>query len=461
MTDTPSSRRVIVDLIDFRSALLFPRIVGSIAAGLRPGRVLVAFLMLTALSAAGAVWDAAMPAAVSPNGLLAGPLDERAAKAAQDQIRSQVVTRLPNERLGGADPEKITAAQARRMLEASIAAGDAVAADPEAVSRMAAAIEASRPRGCFEAFRDAASLQWFTLVRSVVSLDPMSAGTAIGRLLFVIPARLWACSPSFCVVFGLVAAAVAGMGAGALARMNAFDLAEAPRPTAMQALGYARHRLHALAMGPVLPMMMALLCMAIATAIGLGMALPVLDVVSSVLAPLALGLSFVAVLAVTVVVVGLLLLAPAVACDGADAVESAQRAGAYIMAHPMLSIGYACVAIVALSLGTVMVDWAVATSWNWTMDAYAALGESNPVRAAGRLQFLESAAMGTGVGNGLSQRISAGTLGFWRTLLCGIESAAIISMAVAASTRVYLLLRRQADGVEPGDIWADRPLTGA
>jgi hypothetical protein len=75
--------------------------------------------------------------------------------------------------------------------------------------------------------------------------------------------------------------------------------------------------------------------------------------------------------------------------------------------------------------------------------------------------FLESAAPGVGVPDGLSARISAGTLGFWRTALCGLEGAAIISMTVAASTRVYLLLRRAADGVEPSDIWADRPLSGS
>jgi hypothetical protein len=461
MSEPHSPRRVIVDGIDLRSALMFPRIMGAVPAGLRPGRVFIAFALLVVLSAFGSAWDAVMPATVSPSGLFVGKLDERAEKASRDLIRTQVVTRLSKERLGDTNPDTITAAQARRMLEAAVASGDEVAKDPAAVSRMAAAIEAARPRGSFEALRDAIALQWFTVVRSAVSLDPGAAATAIGGLIFTIPSRMWSVSPAFCVVFGIFAAAMSGMAAGGLARMNAFDLAESGHPTVMDALGYARRRMHALGMGPVLPFVVALVCMAIATGIGLGMSLPVLDVVSALLTPISLLLAGVAVLAVMVVAFGLTLFAPAVACDGADAVESAQRAGAYLLAHPLLALGYAGVALVALAVGTVMVDYALTQSWNWTLDAYAVLGESGPARTTGRLMFLESAAPGVGVPAGLSARISAGTLGFWRTALCGLEGAAILSMVVAASTRVYLLLRRAADGVEPNDIWADRPLSGS
>jgi hypothetical protein len=326
---------------------------------------------------------------------------------------------------------------------------------------MSAAIEAARPRGSFEALRDAVSMQWFALVRSMVSLDPGAAGAALGGMVFTIPSRMWSVSPVFCIVFGFIAATVSGLAAGALARMNAFDLAESGHPMVMDALGYARRRMHALAIGPVLPFGLAVVCMMVATGIGLGMALPVLDVASALLLPVSLGFAFVAVLAVMVVAFGLTLFAPAVACDGADAVESAQRAGAYLLAHPLLAVGYAAVALVALAIGTVMVDYALTQAWNWTFDAYAVLGESTPARTAGRFMFLESATPGVGVPDGISARISAGALGFWRTVLCGLEGAAILSMTVAASTRVYLLLRRAADGVEPSDIWADRPLSGS
>ena len=461
MTEPHSSRRVTVDAIDLRRALMFPRIMGAIAAGLRPGRVFIAFAMLIALSAFGSIWDAVMPATVSPSGLLVGRLDERSERASQDLIRSQVVMRLSKERLGDTNPDSVTASQARRMLEAAVAAGDDVAKDPAAVARMAAAIEAARPRGSFEALRDAVSLQWFALVRAVVSLDPGASAAALGGMVFTIPSRMWSVSPLFCVVFGVVAAAATSLAAGAIARMNAFDLAEAGHPTVMDALGYARRRMHALAVGPVLPFGLALVCMAVATVIGLGMALPALDVASALLLPVSLGFAFVAVLAVMVVALGLTLFAPAVACDGADAVESAQRAGAYLLAHPLLALGYASVALVALAIGTVMVDYALTHAWNWTFDAYAVLGESTPARTAGRFMFLESAAPGVGVPDGISARISAGALGFWRTVMCGLEGAAILSMTVAASTRVYLLLRRAADGVEPSDIWADRPLSGS
>jgi hypothetical protein len=416
--------------------------------------------MIIVLSAFGSVWDAVMPAAVSPAGLLVGKLDERSEKASQDLIRSQVVMRLSKERLGDADPDRVSAAQARRMLEAAVAAGDDVAKDPAAVARMSAAIEAARPRGSFEALRHAVSVQWFALVRATVSLDPGGAAAALGGMVFTIPARMWSVSPLFCIVFGLFAAAVTGLAAGALARMNAFDLAEAGHPGVLDALGYARRRMHALAVGPVLPFGMAVVCMSVVTLIGLGMALPGLDVASALLTPVSIGLALVAALAVTVVAFGLMLFAPAVACDGADAVESAQRAGAYLLAHPLLALGYASVALVALAIGTVMVDYALTQAWNWTFDAYAVLGESSPARATGRLTFLEAAAPGVGVADGISARISAGVLGLWRTALCGIAGAAIVSMAVAASTRVYLLLRRAADGVEPNDIWADRPLSG-
>ncbi len=65
--------RVVVDQVDFRQALVFPRVVGSVVGALKPGRILVGTFMLVALMVVGRAYDVVRGPAVQPSGLLAGP----------------------------------------------------------------------------------------------------------------------------------------------------------------------------------------------------------------------------------------------------------------------------------------------------------------------------------------------------------------------------------------------------
>ena len=63
--------RVVVDRIDFRQALVFPRVVGSVVGALQPSRILLGTFALLCLIAIRRVHDAVRGPTVQPSGLLA------------------------------------------------------------------------------------------------------------------------------------------------------------------------------------------------------------------------------------------------------------------------------------------------------------------------------------------------------------------------------------------------------
>lgn len=218
--------RVIVDQVDFRQALVFPRVVGSVVEALRPASILLGTFALVAMVVVGRGWDAVRGPSVQPAGLLAGPRTVVDQAMAGDMARRVAREALPTERRPQGwdsftvrmDVEVVRSAVLDRMAEVSDA-------ERSALQRSLDRLEPFRGRGAFASLAAAVSQSMDRLVAGVLTLEFRAAAASLGDLLLVVPAALWREDPLSAIVLGLVFALMLGFFGTASSRMSAVDLA--------------------------------------------------------------------------------------------------------------------------------------------------------------------------------------------------------------------------------------------
>ncbi|MBK7406228.1 MAG: hypothetical protein IPJ41_16890 [Phycisphaerales bacterium] len=184
-------------------------------------------------------------------------------------------------------------------------------------------------------------------------------------------------------------------------------------------------------------------------------ALPALEVVGGALFVAALVLSTLAVLLLVLGTLGLPLLLPAAACEGADAIDAAQRVIAYACARPLrlllyLSVGTA-VGILAIgllaALATGIEQFARATlaSWAGAEGARVLTGAFPPaytLDAAGNPRELGSIGAA-----------AEWLTGLWSSVLSLIVAAYAVSYVCTSGTLIYLFMREVCDGQHHAELW--------
>ena len=96
--------RVVVDRIDFREALVFPRVFASAVGALQPPRILLATFALLCLIVVGRAYDVVRGPSVQPAGLLATSRTSVDSAVASDVARRVAREALPMDRRpAGAD----------------------------------------------------------------------------------------------------------------------------------------------------------------------------------------------------------------------------------------------------------------------------------------------------------------------------------------------------------------------
>lgn len=272
-----------------------------------------------------------------------------------------------------------------------------------------------------------------SLVEGILGLEPRQSIDALGDAVLRAPAAAFASAPWTMSLVALAWLAVAGVIGGALSRATALEAGRAVRIGARDAIGAALGRWRSLALAPMLPPVAAGLLLAPVAVLGLGLRIPVIDLLAAALYAAALFLGFLAAFLLILGALALPMMPAAIACGDADAADAFVRNAAYLVRAPFLWLGSVAVALVALAVGL-----AVASTF-----AAATIGLTSLVAGW--------SAGGLTVDDGRPDSVVT-ILGVWEGLVRALLAGWIASFVFDAATRVYLTLRFRCDGQDPSTL---------
>jgi len=452
--DSARARRTLgrVREVDWMAILPSLRIFGSVPAGLRPARLALAFVLLLTVVAAGRAWDVFAQPTSPPAGLLAGSMREGALVSDLDAVRSVIVPELP-----AAMRSAASTATLEELEEMLVAAQDVLGAEAGGAARFASQmsmIAAARPRLPFESLHEAVRTETYRTAAAVLQFHFGEAVRGLRALVVEIPMASWNAAPSFTCFFLLICVTVLGWGGGLLCRMSAGDLA-GHSWTVADAGTFIRPRVTSLVCAPIFAGALVGVLLLPSLLIGWLTSVPLINMIAAFVLPIALLCAMLSAVVAAAALIGSILLAPAVACDGCDAVESIQRAGAYILARPLHLVWSVLLSVLSLALALLASDGIVAWSWGAAMASMNMGGAVDVARGAGTMQLLEPFRDGPALVLGFSDGIAASFIDIWRTVLGIAIGAVMLSVGFACATRTYVLLRASADGQEWSDMWMD------
>jgi hypothetical protein len=256
----------------------------------------------------------------------------------------------------------------------------------------------------------------------------------------VLGARPWtalALGPLLLLVFAVLS--------GAIARSAASEIGLARVPRAAACLGWAVSRWFSLWISWFGPLVLAGVFLGVIALGGVLFRVPGLDVLGSVLVALGFVLAAIAVIILIAVGVGGWMLAPAVACEGTDAMDAIQRALAYTLGRPvrlaaylvlLIALGGAALGIAAALLGAI--DTALVRS----IGLFLPEG-TWPIPADAR---------GT---SGVARSI----VSFWRLVPEVLLAGYAFSLVATGGAALYLVCRRVNDGQEMSELWEPSAFT--
>lgn len=418
-TDTP-----IVTVLSDRSALE-PRlrddaacVASAATAAMRPDRLLLAFLALMLLWAAGSVWDAVQEPELS-----------LAVNTGVDGVLGDLIRQLPEER------------------------------------RSEAMDEIHRQRGPFEYLLESAKIGATTSLHGLLELDANAALRGVTEGI-VRPIRvLWSVDRGFLVVIGSWTLLVLGVLGGAMCRSDVERLAREREVPLMAATRWAVKEWRRLwGVGMLPPVMVAMLLAPIAFVLGTVSLIPGLDVLVALLWGVALLLGFAAAIVMTAWLVGLPLILPAAAIEAGDPVEVTVRVATLLRRRPFRALFLAGTAIIAGLVAWMVIATIVVFTLSGAADALQVFDPIAPIaRPAWPTLVLgidpgTSEIDGASVTWGATSRLSSQVIGWWNLLVVLVARAWILGFSLLAAGRIYLCLRRSVERLPFEDLGEPGPL---
>lgn len=461
-------KRIIVDGVDFAELFPFHRIFHAVSASLQPPRLILGLLIVLALITFGKGWDRFDRQAgpdIAPDGLLAGTMTQTETDRAQSTIARAVQQYVPEadwpQPAGDADQwpldELLTYVPELpgyyRQHRAALTADRQADEDRRYINIMTD-IERARPRGPWEALSAEMAQSFRGMVRHAIGFNIAAVYTELGDIFYRCPVALWQTSRWFTVTFGIFLVIVLAIGGGAVARMSATQIAGQERLRVRTAVAFSVNNITRFGFAIILPILLALLVALIIMVFGLLMNVPALDILGSVLYGLALIFGFVFAFLLFGYAAGFSLLVPAVACENCDPGDAMQRAFAYVINRPLHLIWYAVVALVGLVLGYLVVAFIASVMLNITAAAYDAFSTHPAVTAAGGYTLFDlTRDRPPVVFANWHDLTSAWFIHLWETIIVCLVAGYVFVYYYSASTVMYLLMRRAADGQDLEEIW--------
>ncbi len=410
------------------SSFLFPRIFQAFRLSLRPSKLVIAFLALTAVCLTGWIMDFSRTVGVA----------DRYAPAGMPPTLQQ--------------PTEL----------------DVYIATPGAVPDFVASMRAQGYRtGVFRTLWHFGAGQFHRGVYAIFMLD---SHNLLGSIVDSIRALLWVFlyHPVYSVVFFTIILAVTALAGGALCRMTALEFAGAERPGPVQALRFGMRKFPSLFMAPLTPMVVVFAFGLVLIALpGLIGNIPIVgELIVGLSLPLAVLAAAVAVVFLVGTVAGLPLMLPAVAYEDSDCFDAIGRSFSYVYTALWRLGFYAIVAAVYGAVCYVVVrTFAFLLLWvTYRFLQVGFLGQNEKL-----LEIWSGPTFGNFFGPApaapqtWSMWLGTGLVRFWIMVMVGLVGAFVITFYFSVNTIIYAVMRNRVDKTPLGEVYVslDEPASSA
>lgn len=465
------TKRITVDSVDFSELFQFQRIFHAISASLQPPRLIIGLLLVLAIITFGKGWDRydrwrdGGPD-ISPYGLHQGDATDFDRAASKRTLLGAIKKYVPEEDRPQPDTdvtawalEDMLALQPKmpgyyREFRATIENESQLERSDAEFANVMGEINRTRLRSPWEATSKAVSDGFRTIIQGSLSFSLPGMYAGLGDIFYRTPIALWKVDKAFTIVFGLFLLMVLAIGGGALSRMAATQIAGQERLRVRTALGFSVYNWRRFLFALLLPVLLALIIAGIIILIGVLMAVPWLDIIGGAVYGLALALGFVFAFLLFGFAAGFSLLVPAVAVENCDPGDAMQRAFAYVVNRPLHLLWYFFIALIGLVLGYLVVAFIASVMLNITAESFGALNNHPAIAAAGGFSILDLTRETHPVFFETWHAAAAGWLThLWEVVIACLVFGYIFVYYYSASTVIYLLMRRAADGQDIEEIW--------
>ena len=296
-----------------------------------------------------------------------------------------------------------------------------------------------------DAIFDQGSDAYIRLVEGVLDRNPDQTLHGLHDLM-ALPASAFDLFPVSLFVLGIPMLFVWAIGACAISRMVACEFSQGIDLPWTRALGFSLGRVGSSVGGLLLPIVfIAVIVFGLMVAGLVLLRFPGLNIAGGLAYILFQIGGVLAVLLLLGYAIGKHLIIPAVACDGADAIDAMQRAYAYVVARPLRLLIYLAVGGVLTLVVVVITKLVVELGLTLTTDATEMwIGES----ARGNLHTPEGADPPGGTWNA-----AGGLILLWKAVFLLLISAVAMSVYTSVTTVIYLLIRQVCDGQDHRELW--------
>ncbi len=322
-------------------------------------------------------------------------------------------------------------------------------------------------QGIYYTFRSYELAQINAIVRGVRGVNFVGTdGVTAGMIRFFSTGPAWAVEyhPIFFLVYGIYFLVIWSVFGGAITRIAAVHFARDEKISVRQALAFSTSKFLSFVSAPIIPLLII---------VGMGLVLAVGGIVANVpvLGPMVIGILFVGALAagfvMTLVMLGLAggftLMYPTIAVEGSDSFDAISRSFSYLYARPWRLAFYSAVSIAYGALTYLFVRYFI---FILLSIVHVALGKFVFAHAASQAQLFQTMwPSPTSVGRlsydvdwislTPSERVGAGLIAFWVSLVVYMLGAFTISFYFSISTIIYYLMRNDVDSTELDDVHLD------
>lgn len=306
--------------------------------------------------------------------------------------------------------------------------------------------------------------RWSTVaafVDAVLRRDAPDAGQALYSMFIGTPLALLRAAPLATIAGAILAVVITAIAGGAISRMAACEFSLGMSVPWPQGLAFAVKRLASLLGALLGPVVIVWVVAALLALGGLLLRVPALNVVAGLLYGLTLLVALAAALLMGAYALAKPLLIPAVACEGADAIDAIQRGYAYVFAKPLRLILYGVILILEGLLMLFVVGALVYAAATLAREASGAIaGEYGRATLAAAHEPAPAADPEAGWS---TARAAAWFIRLWLGALFALWAGYALCFYFTASTLLYLAIRRVADGQDMNELWLggpDRPGPG-
>jgi len=474
MSSTGSSTgdRPPITIATLTAGLLWPRLWRTLPMATRPGRLIIAFIMVVVLLGVGSLYDT-MSTWVEGRPVVAGagldadpPLESRVQTnlrailsdsnvvdgefasplIAQDEVTPEQVSKAIKRSF------RKQAAQLQRETEEPIVAvvWDRVRTPYASALRD---VDLLRGQGLFKTASRNTARAFNEFVLGAVTITPGRSIEAVHwwwtrTIVPMFTKHTWS-SATLLLLFLFII----GIFGGAISRSAACDIAGWSAPGPGEAITFARRRSFDFLMsvlGPALFILGVALALALAGAVALR--IPGIDIIASAFYGVALLLGLFVALCVFGLCLGGLMLIPSVAVECTDWLDGVQRVYAYVAGSP----GRLALYLLALGVQGALAYWALslifAGAMNFAAGATTGWFPTKPTALAGevepfvfQIQQYEWALSG-------STDIASYGMGLWELAAVLLLAAGVFSFLFTGGTALYLALRQVNDHQDMADI---------